>query len=319
MKFLHALACLLALAGALPAGAEERVIVIGTGGLAGVYFPVGGAICRTVNQGRKDHGIRCTVESTAGSVANLNALAAGELDLALAQSDSQYQAATGIEGFRDRGPDSTLRALFSLYPEPFTLVARADAKIKSLDDLKGKRFNIGDPGSGTRVVTELLLKELGWPRSTFRPAAELRPGDMLAALCERKLDAFTYVVGHPNAAIREATANCGAGLVDVSGPAVQKLLAEHPYFTAVLIPAKLYRGNDVDIRSFGPRATVVTSTRLPEPAAYAIVKAVFENLGELKKQHPALDGLTPEQMLSGNTAPFHDGALRYYKEKGLVP
>jgi len=320
MKFKASIAFtagLVAAAFTAPVTAADNYVTLGTGGITGVYYPVGGAICRLVNQGRKDHGLRCTVESTGGSVFNINAIAAGDLDVGVAQSDTQYYAIKGEDKFAGK-PVTDLRALFSMHAEPFTVVARKDANVKSWDDLKGKRVNTGDPGSGTRSVTELLMKESGWTNATFKLVTDLKPAEMASALCDNKIDAFTYVVGHPNASIKEASTTCASNLVQVTGPAVDKLVKSFPFYPAAVIPGKMYTGTDADVNTFGPRATIVTSSKLSDKAAYAIVKAVFDNLADLKKLHPALEGLTAPEMLTGNSAPFHPGAIQYYKEKGLM-
>jgi TRAP transporter TAXI family solute receptor len=296
---------------------QQNFITIGTGGITGVYYPAGGAICRLVNQGRKEHNIRCTVESTGGSVFNVNAISAGDINMGLAQGDVQYFALRGEGAFKDKGPNKELRALFSLHAEAMTVVARRDASIKSWDDIKGKRLNIGDPGSGNRVMTTDLMNESGLKTADLRLATDLKPAEMAGALCDNKIDAFTYVVGHPNAAIKEATTTCAAAVVPVSDAVIGKVLKGAPYYAAATIPAKMY-GDHPDIKTFGVLATVVTSTQMPENVAYTVVKAVFDNLEEFKKLHPALSNLSAKEMVNGNTAPFHDGALRYFREKGLV-
>ena len=205
----------LAVAGAfaLPgvAQAQQKFITIGTGGVTGVYYPAGGAICRLVNKGRKDHGIRCSVESTGGSIYNLNTIKAGELDMGVVQSDWQHHAYHGTDKFKEAGADKTLRAVFSLHPEPFTVMARKEANVSKFEDLKGKRFNVGNPGSGTRSSMEELLKEMDWTLADFALAAELKADEQGAALCDNKIDGFFYAVGHPSAAIQGRVPERGVG------------------------------------------------------------------------------------------------------------
>lgn len=319
MKILSslALAATLAMAAAMPAHAEQKFVTIGTGGITGVYYPVGGAICRFINQGRKEHGIRCTVESTGGSVFNVNAIDSGDISMGVSQSDVQYFALKGEGPFKDKGPNNDLRALFSLHPEALTLVARRDSGIHSWADVKGKRLNIGDPGSGNRVMTEDLMRQSGVKVSDLKLATDLKPSEMAGALCDNKIDAYTYVVGHPNASIKEAMATCNATVVPVPEGDIGKMLKASPYYSAANVPARMY-GDNPDIKTFGVRATVVTSAKMPDAEAYAIVKAVFDNLDEFKKLHPALEHLTPQDMLSGNTVPYHPGAARYFREKGWL-
>jgi hypothetical protein len=300
-----------------PATGQQKFITIGTGGVTGVYYAAGGAICRLLNKDRKAHGIRCSVESTGGSVYNINNIKARELDLGLAQSDVQYNAIKGVAVYKSSGPYPELRAVFSVHPEPFTVAARPEAGIRTFADFKGKRFNIGNPGSGTRASMEELLKALGWSTKDFSLASELKADEHGAALCDNKIDGFFYGVGHPSANIQDPTTTCGAKLVPLTGPAVDKLVAENPYYAKVSIPGGIYRGNAEPTPTYGVMATLVSSSAVPADVVYAVVKAVFENFDEFKKLHPAFAHLEPKQMITnGLSAPLHDGALRYYKEKG---
>ena len=310
----------IALAGALsvPMMATDYV-TIGTGGVTGVYYPTGGAICRLVNKYKKETGVRCSVESTGGSVYNINAIRAGELQMGIAQSDWQYHAYKGDSKFAKAGPFKDLRAIFSIHPEPFTVVARADSGIKNFDDLKGKRVNIGNPGSGQRGTMEVVMKAKGWDKSVFKLASELKSSEQSKALCDNKIDAMVFTVGHPSGSIKEATTTCDARLVNVTGPVIDKLIKEHDYYRKAVIPGGMYRGNPNDVTTFGVGATLVTSAKVPENVVYAVVKAVFENFDTFKKLHPAFAHLTKEQMIKdGLSAPLHRGALKYYKEVGLI-
>ncbi len=295
-------------------------VTIGTGGITGVYYPVGGAICRMVNKAGKEHGIRCTVESTDASVFNANAIRAGDLSMGIVQSDTQYYAytGTGTPVFEKAGPDKNLRALFSLHAEAFTLVARDDAKINSFDDLVGKRMNLGAPGTGNRSTLELLMKEYGWREKTFKLATDLKPAEMAGALCDDKIDAFVYVVGHPNASIQEAATTCSSHVVPVTGPTVDAFMKAYPFYPPALIPGGEYKGTPQDVKTFGPRATLLANTELSDEVAYLIVKTVFDGFEDFKKLHPTLSTLTKEEMLTGNSVPFHPGAAKYFKEVGLL-
>jgi TRAP transporter TAXI family solute receptor len=300
------------------AQAADEFITLGTGGITGVYYPVGGAICRLVNKDRKVHNLRCTVESTGASVFNVNAIRSGDLSLGIVQSDTQYHAYNGTEQFAKAGPDKDMRALFSLQSEAFTLVARDDSGIKTFDDLKGKRMNLGDPGSGNRSTLELLMKEYNWTADIYKLATDLKPAEMAGALCDNKIDAYVYVVGHPNGSLKEASTTCSSHVVPVTGPKVDALIKRYPFYPPAVIPGGMYKGTDADVTTFGPRATLLTSAKLPDAQAYQVVKAVFENLDEFKKLHPALADLTPQNMLEGNSVPYHPGAVKYFKEKGLM-
>ena len=299
--------------------ADNQFVTIGTGGVTGVYYPTGGAICRLVNKSRKEHGIRCSVESTGGSVYNLNTIAAGELDMGVAQSDWQYHAYNGTSKFKEQGPNKDLRAVFSVHPEPFTMVARADSGIKNVSDIKGKRVNIGNPGSGQRGTMEVLMNAMGLKVSDLKLASELKAAEQSSALCDNKIDAMVYVVGHPNGSIKEATTSCDSVLVNVTGKAVDKLIKDNAYYRTATIPGGMYRGTDTDTKTFGVGATFVSSAKVPEKVIYNVVKAVFENFEDFKKLHPAFVVLKKEEMIKdGLSAPLHKGAIKYYKEAGLM-
>jgi TRAP transporter TAXI family solute receptor len=302
-----------------PAAMAEEFITIGTGGVTGVYYPTGGAICRLVNKGRKDHGIRCSVESTGGSIYNIKTIRAGELEFGVAQSDWQYHAYNGTSRFEEDGAFEGLRAVFSVHPEPFTVVARADAGISTFDDLKGKRVNIGNPGSGQRGTMEVLMEAKGWTTDDFALATELKAAEQSAALCDNQIDAMVYTVGHPSGSIQEATTACDSVLVEVSGDAVEGLVNDNPYYRTATIPGGMYRGNDADTQTFGVGATFVSSDAVSEEAVYTVVKSVFENFDDFKGLHPAFANLDPKEMATaGLSAPLHAGAAKYYKEQGWI-
>ncbi|MCU0774028.1 MAG: TAXI family TRAP transporter solute-binding subunit [Ideonella sp.] len=301
------------------ATAQQKFVTIGTGGVTGVYYAAGGAICRLMNMDRARHGIRCSVESTGGSVFNINTIKAGELDFGVAQSDWQFHAMNGTKVFEKDGKHSDLRAVFSLHPEPFTVLARKEANITKLEDLKGKRFNIGNPGSGTRASAEELMNALGWKTSDLALAAELKADEHGPALCDNKIDAFIFGVGHPSANIQDPITTCGARLVPLTGPVIDKLVKDHPYYASVRIPGGLYPGHPNPTPTYGVMATFVTSAKVPEATVYEMVKAVFERIEDFKKLHPAFGGLDPKDMIkNGLSAPLHPGAVRYYKEKGWM-
>lgn len=306
-----------ALAAPLPASAQQKFVTIGTGGVTGVYYAVGGSICRLVNKDRAKTGIRCSVESTGGSVYNVNAIKAGELDFGMAQSDVQYQAYNGAGSFKEA--DKDLRAVFSVHPEPFTLVVRKEANITKFSDLKGKRVNVGNPGSGTRSAMDELLAAEGMKLSDFALASELKADEHGPALCDNKIDAFFYGVGHPSANIQDPTTTCGAKLVPMVDAAIDSLVAKHPYYAKVSIPGGIYAGNPNPTPTYGVLATMVTSAKVSPDVVYTITKAVFENLDEFKKLHPAFAHLDAKNMIKdGLSAPIHEGAMRYYKEKGWI-
>ncbi len=298
--------------------ADQQFVSIGTGGVTGVYYPTGGAICRLVNKGRKEHGIRCSAESTGGSIYNINTVRAGELEFGVAQSDWQYHAYNGTSKFEDKGKFENLRAVFSVHAEPVTIIARDDSNISNISDLKGKRVNIGNPGSGTRGTWEVIEETMGWQRSDLALAGSMKSSETAAAVCDGKIDAYFWLVGHPSALTQESLASCAAHLVDATGPAITKLIADTPYYRQATIPAGMYN-NKEDITTFGVGATFVSSADVPADVVYVIVKAVFENIDQFRKLHPAFAHLDPKAMIKdGLSAPLHDGAMKYYKEMGWM-
>jgi len=313
------LGALLVFAVGSPAVLAEKFVTIGTGGQTGVYYVVGQSICKLVNRGTKKHDIKCTAPSTGGSVANLNAIRQGEQDMGVAQSDWQYHAYNGTSKFEEQGANKDLRAVFSVHAEPFTVVARSDSGIKTFDDLKGKRVNVGNPGSGQRGTMEVLMAAKGWTMDDFKLASELKSAEQSQALCDNKVDAIVFTVGHPNGSIQEATTSCDAIVVPVTGAAVDKLVSENAYYAKASIPGGMYKGTDSEVETFGVGATFVSSTKSDTDTIYVIVSAVFDNFDRFKKLHPAFGNLDPAKMIKNNlSAPLHDGAVKYYKEKGWM-
>lgn len=301
-----------------PASADQ-FITIGTGGVTGVYYPTGGAICRLVNKDRKTHGIRCSVESTGGSVYNTRTIRQGELDFGVVQSDVQAAAIAGTGKFADDGAYPELRAIFSIHPEPLHVMARVDSGIRTPEDMKGKKINIANPGSGTRVLAETLMKYYDLSPSDFALAAELKSSEQSAALCDGKLDATIWAAGLPNGSAQEATSTCDVSIVPLSGAPIQKLLADNSAYAKATIPGGMYPGNDNDIPSWGPKATFVTAAGTDDKVVYALVKAVFDNFDNFKKLHPAFSRLEETKMIKdGLSASLHPGAVKYYKERGWM-
>ncbi|MGB0670472.1 MAG: TAXI family TRAP transporter solute-binding subunit [Rhodospirillales bacterium] len=304
---------LLALVVAAPAkAADQSFVTIGTGGVTGVYYPTGGAICRLVNKNRKTHGIRCSVESTDGSIANIGLLAGGEVEFALAQSDVQATAASRPEGAK-------LRAAFSLQVEPLHIMVRTDADIAGIADLKGKRVNIGNPGSGQRASAELLLKAAGLTVGDLSLAAELPSAEQAAALCDNKIDAALFTAGTPNGSVKEASRSCDITLVSLDEAFGSDFLAANKGYIATSIPGGTYRGADADVQTVGPVAVLLTTTEVPADTVFQVVKAVFDDFDRFKALHPAFAGLDKKAMLvRGIGIPLHAGAIAYFKQAGLL-
>jgi len=297
---------------------EQTFVTIGTGGITGIYYPTGGAIAKMINQKRKKYGIRCTVESTSGSVFNINAIMSGDLEFGVVQSDRQYQAVNGLAEWENMGKQTSLRSVFSIHPESITLVAAMDANIMDIRDLIGKRVNIGNPGSGQRQNSIDALSAVGINFETDILAEGIKAAEAPGLLQDGRIDAFFYTVGHPSGAIKEATAGKRkVRFASIKG--IDALLNKYPYYTKAYIPIRYYPGidNKEDVPTFGVKATLVTSAKVSENVVYAITKEVFENFSAFKKLHPSYQVLTKKSMLEGLTAPIHPGAMKYYKEAGL--
>ncbi len=308
-----------ALLGSFSSPVSAAELQIGTGSRAGVYYRVGRAICSLVNRQSAELDLTCEAIPTKGSIANLRDVRDGKPQIALAQSDWQFHATEGSGPFSSAGPDEKLRSLFSVHGEPFTVVARRDSGITTLDDLKGKRVNIGNPGSGQRATMEVVMAALGWTADDFALVESLPADQQSLALCHDRVQAIIYTVGHPNASIGKAIGLCDALIVEVGGPAIDKLVADRPYYAYTEIPGGIYNGNDESAKTFGVKATVVASADLDADTAYAVVKTVFENFDRFRGMHPAFGTLEAKPMVTdGLTAPLHEGAVRYYKEKGLM-
>jgi TRAP transporter TAXI family solute receptor len=303
------------LAGAADTALAARFISIGTGGVTGVYYPTGGAICRQVNQERKRHGIRCTVESTGGSVYNAKNVLAGELDFGVAQSDVQWKAVNGVKPFDEK--ESKLRSVFSVHPETAILVVRQDSGIRMAKDIKGKRINLGNPGSGQESTSQEVLNALGLSKDDLTLAGTLRSSEQGDALRDNKIDGFFYTVGHPNGGIKDIFFSSEASIIPLTGSGFDRMISAAPYYVNAETPGGIYRGVPNPVPTFAVKATFITSADQPDEVVYEVVKAVFDDLDSFKKLHPAYAHLTPRQMLEGLSAPLHPGALQYFKEKGL--
>lgn len=298
---------------------RKKFVTLGTGGVTGLYFPTGGTICRLINRDKDKHKIQCSVESTGGSVYNLNALNQKELDLGIAQSDLIYDAYKEAGHIKSVTPNPNLRTIISLYTEPLTIVARQDSNIKTFADLKGKRVNIGAPGSGQRATMMSLIDYLGWSLKDFKQLSGLNPVEQATALCDNKLDAIVYSVGHPNGSIQEASSSCDANLVQISGPDIDRFLQKNPFYVPAKIKGGMYRGTEDEISTFGVKVGVLATTKLSDDIAYEIVKSIANNFESFKRLHPIFSDLTLNAMANeAIIAPLHDGAAKFFQEKGIL-
>jgi TRAP transporter TAXI family solute receptor len=302
--------------------AETAFVTIGSGDFTGVYFPAGLTIAKMINKKRNVYGIRVTVESTRGSVFNLNAIMAGYLEFGMAQSDKQYQAVRGLAEWAKKGPQEELRAVFSIHHETVCLVAAVDAGIKTIADLKGKRVNLGNPGSGQHQNAIDALQAAGLSAKNDIDAGRSKASEAPILLQDNRIDAFFCTVGHPSETLRNATTGKRkVRFISINGPGIDQMVADKNYYTKTTVPVgQFYPGadNSVDVKTFGVIATLCTSSKMPDNLVYTITKEVFENFEEFKRQHPAFVVLAKEDMFKGLTAPLHSGAIKYFKEVRLM-
>ena len=203
-----------------------------------------------------------------------------------------------------------------MHPETILLVARKDSGISNVSEPKGKFINIGNPGSGQRGNAEDVLRLHGLNSDGDIKAEGLQQQEASRALVDKKIDAFFYTVGNPAAAIEEPANSTEISIIPLNSDVIQNFVNERSYYVMTTIPAGTYTGVDNDVETYAVTATVVTNAGASEDMIYDLVKTIFSNLEELQKAHKAFRVLTPESMLNGLTAPFHPGALRYYKEQG---
>ncbi|NCA28901.1 MAG: TAXI family TRAP transporter solute-binding subunit [Proteobacteria bacterium] len=292
---------------------------IGTGAITGVYYPAGGAICRLLNRGRNEHGIRCSVESTGGSVSNLNAIRNSGIEFGIVQSDWQYNAYNGSGFFADQSPFKDLRSVFSLYTETFTIAVLEKSGIKTLEDLVGKKVNFGPLGSGMYATMEVLMAVKNWKKDSFSSITYLQPSEQPSALCEEKIDVMIYAAGNPNGVLQEATQTCKVKLIPIDDATIEKLIELNPYYVKATVPGGMYANNQEAVKTFGVKASLVTSEKISDDVVYQITRSVFENFDNFKTLHPVFSSLKKEEMINqGNSAPIHNGAMKYFKEAKLI-
>jgi len=294
-----------------------QFITIGTGGVTGTYYPTGGAICRMMNKRKKETGIRCSVESTGGSVYNVNTIKAGELDFGIAQSDTVYQAFNGEGKFKDKAIKG-LRSVMAIYPELLALVVRKDANIKQITDIKGKRINIDVPGSGTRMTSEIVMDAFGVKKSDLAKVEELKSTEGPTMLKDNKIDGYFGVFGHPTANIKDAANSVDIDLVPIDGKPIDELVAKYPYYAKGIISGTFYKGVEHDTPSIGVKAVLVTSDKIPEKVVYELTKTILDNFEAFKKLHPAYKTITKASLLDGLSIEQHPGAVKAFKEAGLI-
>ncbi len=294
-----------------------QFVTIGTGGVTGTYYPTGGAICRMMNKQKKKTGIRCSVESTGGSVYNVNTINAGELDFGIAQSDTAYQAFHGEGKFKGKAIKG-LRSVMAIYPELLALVVTKKSGIKKLTDIKGKKLNIDVAGSGTRMTTEIVLKAFGIKLSDLALANELKSSEGPTMLKDSKIDGYFGVFGHPTANIKDAANSVDIDLVPIDGKPIDDLVAKYPYYAKGIISKTFYKGVEHDTPSIGVKAVLCTKDSIDEKVVYALTKTILDNFEAFKKLHPAYKTITKESLLDGLSVPQHPGAIKAFKEAGII-
>lgn len=293
-----------------------RDIAIGAGKVTGVYYPAAGAICQALNGARGDGGSTCAVVPGEGSKARLEALRAGLLDFAVVQSDWQFWAHEGAKFFTDPKPFTSLASVFALHAEPLVIAVRRGGGIKALADLQGKRAGIGAPATAERGMMEALVGALGWTMSGFTQVHELSAREQTAALCNDRIDFAVFAVGSPSSTLAALTAACDVSLLPLTGPAVEKLLQENPFYRKATVPAGLYAGVDTAVATFGVGATLVARADVPDASVEALVATVFENFEVFRSRHPALTWLEAEKMAKdGLSAPLHPAAARHFANR----
>jgi uncharacterized protein len=294
-------------------------VTLATGTPGGVYHPIGNAICRMFNLEGEHQAMPCVAVSSDGSVANIRRVESGDSTFGLSRTDVAYAAFHGEGPFAAAGPDPSLRILIALYPEAFTVVARANTSIRDFQDLRGKRVGIGTIGVGYNFTRDVVLGFYGSTIPDPERVLEFAPAEQNQALCSNKVDAIIFEAGHPNGLTQEATTDCRARLVRVAGPPIDRLLATHSYYIASVIPGGMYAGNPGDVPTIGTRAVLVSSSNQPDELTYAVVKSVFENFAVFRLLHPALSTLEIKDMVPSEAVlPIHPGALNYYREAGLL-
>ncbi|MGN7619235.1 MAG: TAXI family TRAP transporter solute-binding subunit [Ehrlichia sp.] len=297
----------------------KQYVLIGTGSMTGVYYPIGNSICKFIvsDYSKDSNKIICSISSTTGSVYNLNSIRYSNMDISIVQSDLEYYAYNGLGFYEKMPPMDNLRLLSSLHREYLTVVVRKNSNISVIDDIKGKRINIGSPGTGVRVAMLKLLNEKGWSRKDFSVMAELKSSEQAQALCDNKIDVMVDMIGHPSALIQEASATCAITFVPLDDKLIDDLHTKYPYYQKDVINGSLYNSSQ-DVQTISVKASLVVTTDLSDDLAYRIVKSLVTHINELRGIAGALKALTIKDMVRSDVLPLHDGAKRYYEEIGAI-
>ena len=292
----------------------KEFVTIGTGSMTGTYYPVGGAICRLVNM-NKD--MKCSVQSTGGSVYNVNNVLKKELNFGFVQSDVAYDKYNGKGKFENDG-NQDLRSVVSIYPELLAFVVSKESGIKSYNDLAGKNINVGNPGSGNEVTALIVYDAYKFDVNKLGHRGVLAVNECPMALKDKKIDGYYFMVGHPTANVTDAANSLPIDLVGIDDDKMSELLEKYPYFAKGVIPANMYEGVDHDTQTIGVKAVLVASKDQSDESVKAVVKAILDNFDEYKKLHPALGLVTKESLVEGLSAPLHPAAEAVFKEAGIL-
>lgn len=293
----------------------ENRITFGTGEVNGTYYPIGKNICKLINKNHNE--IKCSIESTDGSVHNINSVKDSEFNFGISQADTLNHAINGKKSYRNKRI-SNLRAVISIYPELLTFVTNKKSNIKSLEDIKNKRVNIGNPNSGSEATVLELLKEYEIKKSDLALASSLKAADTADALRDERIDGYFFMVGHPAKNIEDAANSIPISIANIKGEKLDGFIKKNPYFTKAYIPKNLYKGVDKKIETFGVKAVIFTKEEVSDELVYKFLKTILENFDEFKKAHVVFKDLTKESLLKGLGAPMHKGAIKYFKEINLL-
>jgi TRAP transporter TAXI family solute receptor len=306
-----ALVTMITLAASGTAFAAKEFLSIATGGTAGTYYPIGGAIAQAVSKGSD---IQATAETGNASVANINLISQGDIEVAFVQNDIAFWAYTGQIMFKS--PLTNVRAIASLYPEHLQLIITKDSSVKVLEDLKGKRVGVGAPGSGVEADVRAIFQVAGLTYEDMK-VDFLDYSATTSRFKDNQIDAGFVVSGYPTASVMDLATTRDISLLSFDDAFLAKLSEAHPYFVASKIPAGTYRGVDADTVTAAVMAILVTHTDVSEDVVYNFLKSMFANIADVHASHSQARSITLESALDGLTVPLHPGAVKYYKEAGL--
>lgn len=305
---------------ATQAAGLDKFLALGTSSKAGVYYPVGKAICSLLNENRLDHRVRATAYNTGGSVYNIQALASEELDVAITRSDLVYKAYNGLDVFEQVGANHEFRLISVLYGMPLAVIVKDDSGITDFSQLSGNRINLGNLGSGKRTVADLIFKAMQWTRADFSEVSELSGSKAGAAFCNGELDIIVEALGIPATYYDKLTNECGGRFLNIPPDLIASIIQDNAFFKKGVIPGGMYPHNPEDVLTFTIDAVLITSDRVHPKSIFYLAEAIFHDLERFKNMHPALGRLLLNKMITAEPfIPYHDGVLQYFNRNGLMP